>query len=37
MTSIRHQKIGMQIGNTQGHDTRGHAGKDQKQIATSSS
>ena len=37
MTSILHNKIGMQSGNTQGHDIRGHAGKHKKQIATSSS
>ena len=27
----------MQSGDTQGHDVRGHAGKDKKQIASSSS
>ena len=37
MTSILHNKIGMQSGNTQGHDVGGHAEKDKKQIATSSS
>ena len=37
MTSILHNKIGMQSGDTQGHDVRGHAGKDKKQIAPSSS
>ena len=37
MTLILHNKIGMQSGNTQGHDVRGHAGKDKKQITTSSS
>ena len=37
MTSILHNKIGMQSGDTQEHDIRGHAEKDKKQIATSSS
>ena len=30
MTSILHNKIGMQSGDTQGHDVRGHAEKDKK-------